>query len=263
MKGNELIMDNHFMEKTGKNNKIFTSFNTVFANSQCLFMEYRDVIKCIDFVNLLMIKGSEDLGRIFDLTEIQSLEDDELFEWYVSRIDRDILRSLMLREDNELGNKLNRNLEAFDDFVDSFFQKNINEIEEITSLNSRMNFAEILNIALFKGVAKRYVIYNEFYSENIAKDIMNSYGSKVEFVYGDFMEVLNKHRIPAQSTFVFSDIEKTYLLESAGKLHGANLLLVDGMRYNYNGGEPIVDFKSLLENNTFSIDFFDNYTKSM
>ena len=73
------------MEVTGKNNKIFISSDTLFQNSKCLFVEYDDIIKSPQFILLQFIKEIDAIKSIFDLSEIEGKELEEMYEWYLLR----------------------------------------------------------------------------------------------------------------------------------------------------------------------------------
>ena len=57
------------MEETGKQNKVFVSSDDIFQNTECLFIEYDDVLKSPMFSLLNIIKDRESVKKIFDMTE--------------------------------------------------------------------------------------------------------------------------------------------------------------------------------------------------
>lgn len=247
------------MEETGKHNKIFTSFNTPFSNSQCLFIEYDDVIKCPSFVLLMLIQDNEEIKKIFDLSPIIDLSIEELYEWYLRREDINIFRNFKL---------VNGALETYFDndeiqyqlFLDTIIEKEYNALPDVITTNSTLNFGE--SLTLVGDSVKRIIVYNPFDSPVIRDDLESTYGNKVTFVTGDLFKVIKENHIPSDSTFVFSDITKIYDVKEAGILCGASILIADKYKYNYNAeNEPIIDFKDVLAEDYCRIDFFDNISK--
>ena len=66
------------MEQT----KVYTCKDTLFYNSQCLFIEYHDVLKSPWLILLNVVKNNEDLNRVFDMSEIKNL--DGQYDWIAS-----------------------------------------------------------------------------------------------------------------------------------------------------------------------------------
>lgn len=242
-------MNNHFMEKTGKNDKLFVAYRDIFMNSQCLFVEYHDVIKSPWFIFLIAAKDASAFKELFDTFEIDDLSYDGIYEWYMNRKTINPLLSLPLRKD--LADK------AYDDIVkweDDFLEAEIDN-PDIVNIDMICSFAIILQNLLSTNVAKDIVIYTERYNKAIESDIANMFKNKVHYVHGNMNDVLKN--IPDDSTYVFSDITKINTLKDCQKLNYSSVLIATRYGYNYNDDNSlVVDIDKLRDDYIFKINYF-------
>lgn len=250
------------MEKTGKNNKVFTASNTPFLNSDLLFVEYFDVLKSPFFIFLFSALDNEDLNKIFDLEEIKKFNVFELYEWYIKRKRFNVFHNLPVREEayTEIFHSSDEELM---EWIDQFSQKIIDELPVLCN-GYELNFQYTLfHIRRDKKILKKIMIYTPFYSDAIYNDILNTYGEGIEYVYGDIDDVLTdpENKITKNTTFVFSDVGKIYALQNAGLLEYSSVLIADKYGYNYNNyNDELVKFDliKLREEVLFKLDFFNN-----
>ena len=109
------------MEETGKQNKVFVSSDDIFQNTECLFIEYDDVLKSPMFSLLNIIKDRESVKKIFDMTEFDGLTSNELYEWYVERESKNMFKYLDLLDDS-LTNIFDDDVNVFYRWCDSFYE---------------------------------------------------------------------------------------------------------------------------------------------
>lgn len=230
---------------------IYTGKDTLFYNSQCLFVEYNDVLRFPTFfIIYALLENKEEFSNILDLDSFGVSSVENLVEWYWMRKHRNVLDNVdRLIESDDIETML----------MD--LTKNILNMNEIyTSNDTQLPFYTTLKIMNTQSnMVKRILVYTEEQNSCIEKEINNEFDGKVGYVYGDFVDVLST--VPVDSTYVFSDIEKINALKDNGKLDYSSILLADGLRYNYkikNRKEFKVDIDTLLKSHTFKINFFEN-----
>ena len=78
--------DNDFTKKfdDGKK-KVVLTHEGVFLNNDAVFVEYEDVLRSIFFTVFYYLKDSDVVNEYFDLSEIEDLDDEELYIWYAKR----------------------------------------------------------------------------------------------------------------------------------------------------------------------------------
>ena len=74
--------------------KVILTNNSPFLNTDCIFVEYNDVIKSPFFVLLNYIKDTDALKELYDLSDIAELNLEELYEWYLGREERILFNNL-------------------------------------------------------------------------------------------------------------------------------------------------------------------------
>lgn len=226
---------------------IYVTSDTIFTNSQCLFVEYNDVIKMPMFVLLLILKNNKSMKNIFNMREIVNLSLPELYEWYTTRKHINFLEDLPLKVSN---------------LPDNFFDETLNDLmlksKDLYNNIGELSFADVLRMVIAQEkLVKRIVIYNKGNNDFIRNDVYEMYGDHVEFIYGNFREVIEN--IPNDSTYVFSDINKINILAEMERLNFASILIPHGYRYNLIDSETYkVNFEELLSKFTFKYEFFNS-----
>lgn len=232
--------------------KVFLAKDTMFYNSQCIFVEYNDVIKIPWFALLYVIRNDENMEKFFDLTEIKDLDHQCLLEWYIHRKHRNFYKDLKIKPEfqNHIDNK----------FLDDLLINQLNSNDFFYKLDTELLFAQPLRILSTsqKSLVKRIVIYNENDDEYIKNDINLIFNNCAEFISGNFKEAIKS--IPEDSTYVFSDISKINILAEENKLAFSDVLIANGFRYNYDDDMKLkVDFDELSKKYVFKYEFFDNF----
>ena len=78
---------------------VYRGNDTLFYNSQCLFIEYHDVIAMPWLTMLAFTKNAEVFNNLFNIDEISDYDIQSLFEWYVYRKHQNVFKSIGVRED--------------------------------------------------------------------------------------------------------------------------------------------------------------------
>lgn len=248
------IKYDEFMTPNGKKNKVILTTDTPFQNSQAIFLEYDDIIKCPQFVLAYTIKDDPVLQSIFDLSSIIGLDLEELFEWYENRKFRNIFMNFPMQPAYNHFNTEEDHVNFCNDLL-----KNISEqMPDIYTTDSWLNFAGTLSLLFDSRLVHDIYIYSEEYNKFIEDDIKKNYGASVHYVYGNLSDVLNENNVPRDSTYVFSDMDKVTKLKENGRLYLSSVIIADGFGYNV-GKESIVE--EYLNEVLFKIDYFDNNHK--
>ena len=241
-----------------ENKKVIVTYNSPFLNSDAILVEYNDVLKSPFFILLMTIKDNEALKIIFDLIELEELDIDSLYEWYLNRKDKNIFKCLNLN-DGVLESYFNNDISLFDKWCDDMLYDLINKNPYFVEYDSELNFTESFQTLLQKTLVKKSYIYTEQYSESIKEDILKLFGEKVIYVYGDLLDIIKENNITNNSTFVFSDIKKILYLEKANILKFSSVIIADRYGYNYKSkNELVIDIDRLNSEYIFKLDFFDN-----
>lgn len=240
--------------------KAIVSYDAPFLNSDCVFVEYYDVIKSPWFVLLHYIHDNEALQELFDITEVYDASIEELYEWYINREERNIFLNFPLKE-GVFEEIFESNEEAYYIWVTDFLNSELEKIHQCVSADTSLNFAKAMTFLDGSTITKRIYVYTELYNSAVEEELQIKYGQKVQYVYGDFKDVIEKNDIDANSTFVFSDIEKVLSLKECGILEYSSIVIADRYAYNYTkNNDPIVDVDELAENTIFKLSYFDNLT---
>ena len=249
------------MEETGKNNKIFISSDTIFQNSKCLLVEYDDIIKSPQFILLQYIKDNEAIKTIFDISEIEGKEIEELYEWYLLRQYKNVFLNFPV-DKKTYETTFQGNKETYYHFCDELLKTQLNKIPECFSMDAILNFSGILQKITWDGLlVKKVIVYCEYGFEHAKEDINSRYNKNVICATGPLDEVLKKYQVTSDSTFVFSDAYKIFTLLDAGILDRSSVIIGDRYQYNYiNEKEFIIDEEKLIPDHLFKLDFFDAIT---
>ena len=249
------------MEVTGKNNKIFISSDTLFQNSKCLFVEYDDIIKSPQFILLQFIKEIDAIKSIFDLSEIEGKELEEMYEWYLLRQYKNIFLNFPVDKDTYASAFHNDN-EIYYQFCDELLKTQLNKIPECFSSDAILNFNGTLQKLTWDGLlVKKVIVYCEYGFEHVKDDIEKRFNRNIICATGPLEDVIKKYGVTSDSTFIFSDAYKIFTLLDAGILDRSSVIIGDRYQYNYiNENEFIIDEEKLIPDHLFKLDFFDAIT---
>lgn len=249
-----------FVDNPNENRK-FISYNSMFLNTDSIFIEYNDVIKSPFLLYLFLIREDEQMKTIFDLNEIESLSLEELYEWYITRPYQNILKCLKLQPGIYEQCFANTDIN-FDSFCDDILYNSLNNNKEIINKSVELNFSDALKKLMSGTYVNKFYIYTPIKSESIEEDLIETFGNKITYVYGNLENVLKENNISNNSTFVFSDISKILALNNVGLLNLASVVIADRYFYNFNDKNEInIDLENLSSNPLFKLNFFDNLTR--
>jgi len=218
----------------------FRSSDTTFTNSQCLFIEYMDVIQMPWFSFLSFLQINDKLNNMLNIDMIKYLNPSNLLEFYINRKNKNILVELCREKYNALV------------LLDNLLKEQMRQQSIFYQYNLTTNMCTFIqNIAASKLV-KKILIYYEENIPAIDEDIKTRFGNFAEYVWGPMPEVLKN--IPNDSTYIFSDVMNIIQLEENDKLDYSAILIPVEFRYNYvddNKTKYLVDIDNLLKSHVF------------
>jgi hypothetical protein len=237
---------------------VYRGNDTFFYNSQCLFIEYHDVIAMPWFTMLLFTKNTNAFKKFFKLEEIEDYGVADLLEWYIYRKHRNVFKSIGMVDGVE---------ELPDEGYKVLLEKAMNISEDIYQIDTNLKFLTTLRLLLTESnMVKQIIIYSEQNEPMIEKTLSKYFsklGTKVKYMTGNFLDMVKL--IPQDSTYVLSDIEKINDLIKADKLNLSTVLITNGLRYNYLEDDPSklkVNMDEISQKYLFKYSFFDNFDTS-
>ena len=245
------------MNKTEQGKTVYCSFPGLFTNSQSLVIEYHDVIRATWFGLLTTMVNYGAMKELFDVSNLSSLNDIELFEWYIHRrhqnffMDIDCIPPFPSEEE-------------YLKFMNSISYDSL-RLENLYRFPFVLNAQEILRgfLSMYSDLIKHIYIYegsDPRQNIHLEKEMQeNVPGKEYTFLYGDFGECIRG--INRDATYMISDITKLQTIADMGRLECASVLIADGYRYNYMEDDSTklkVDIEQLQRNIPCKISFFNN-----
>ena len=84
---------------SGETKPVILTQDSMFMNANTLFIEYIDIIRPIGFlVSIFLNRIKEDYNGLFDLSPIDGLEYDGIWEWYINRKNQNVVYELLSKE---------------------------------------------------------------------------------------------------------------------------------------------------------------------
>lgn len=242
------------MEEEGK--KVMGGIDTMFYNSQSLFIEAHDVLSLAWLSMIYFMRETTELHSFFDLGEFDDMDMDGMIEWYFSRKHQILFQDIPLLTGGYLNEELAKNL----------LEQCMNAAPEFYQIKHVTAFAQALEYLLeTKSLVKKIYIWSETHEtglEEWIRETYGKYGSKVQYLYGPFNQAVST--VPNDSTYVFSNIEHINDLKALGKLSMSAILICNGFRYNYlltDVNQAKLDLEKMKEEHIFKGAFFDNFTE--
>ena len=233
--------------------KHMTTGNRMFLNSECIFVEYHDILKCPWYILLTVLQQNNKVQPILDLTKIEYFNTDALFEWYCNRENRNFLYDLLKPEASNLD---------MDKLLDTLMD---NEI--FYTIDMPLNATAAIQKVLKNKLVKKIVVYSESYSKYIEEDVKKLFSNSgnVKYRTGDLKKIL-KDDVPTDTTYFLSDFNKVITLADCDHLSYGSLVLPFDFEYNYcknDKGErtPIIDFTYLGKDHLFKLAYFNSCYK--
>jgi hypothetical protein len=237
--------------------KAILTYGSPFVDSENLFIEYFDILKCAKFTILGIVLQTEIFNQIFDTSELQGLNDEELYEWYINRRYRNVFRNFHMKKE-ALSSFFDNDEEKANAWVDSFEKQELEELPIFDEpYENNLKFIDVLRFLENKDTVKRIFIYTDEYSKAVQEDIQKSFGNNINYVYGDIGEIIRENQISRDTTFVFSDITKINKLVENNLLSYTSILIGNWYGYNYDDDENLViDLEGITKDVYVKIYFF-------
>lgn len=238
-----------YMELDGKR-LYFSTQNEMFLNSQCLFIEYTDIIKSPYIILLyMMIQNPESFEAYYEVNRFRGFDVNALSEWYTNRSMQNPFSELLLPE-------LKKDIPLSE--IDSFVNNQILAVPDLIKTSPLLNFASVVSqVPIGKdGIVKKVVIWYPFENEVIRDDLYDKLGESISFVTGELENALEE--VPSDSTYVFSDITNIEILIDKNKLNQSSVLIPSDYKYNYIEDDLLkIDYQKYLDESLFKLGFFN------
>lgn len=209
-----------------------------FSGTHAIVVEYDDIIRSPMLMVMEANKHNDKLSQLIDLQPIKFLYKYGMFEWYCNRHNRNPIQELGDVDD-----------ETAYEVMKTFIQSDSRYTTEARPLV----FFEPLKVIIAQQFNMEYFVYNEFSNPFIEEDIGKNFPNVAfKILTGPFEDAVKD--VPADATWVLSDVTKISKLQNIGKLNLANIMVADDYRYNYQPENPtefIVDIAKLRESSVF------------
>ena len=244
--------------------ELYLPSQSVFSNTDNLFIEFNDVINSYIFTMLISYSRQDEEDEFFELYQISGKPTVELYDWYLARNNQNALKDLgPSRKFNYEKARTDKTMkssekEIFEIFADDFLNAAIAENEKVIDERSNTEFAWKAHEMFKLDIIKNKYVYTPVYSKYVEKLLSEMYEDNIKYVYGPLTDVIENEAISNNSTFIFSDIYKILALADSCILHNASVSVAN-YKYNLNeNGEPKLDIDTLIkENGMFRLSFFN------
>lgn len=237
-----------YMEMNGER-VYFTTQDEIFLNSQCLFVEYTDVVRSPYYMFLhMMTLNPENFREHYEIERLEGYDIPSLTEWYINRRYQNPLLDLLKKEIRE---------KIPEEEMDKFISNEIIEVPDLIHLSPELNFVDTITKVTKqeKGIVKKVVVWYPFENAVIQEDIRDLFDGTVHFLSGPLEEVIDE--IPNDSTYVFSDIMNIDVLLNKNRLSLSSVIIPKEYKYNYTeDGLLKINYEKYLEDALFKLNFF-------
>lgn len=216
--------------------------DTIFYNADYVVVEYIDLIKSPYFILLNVIRQNPRMKEILKIEEIEYLNDDALYEWYINRKHQNFFHDLNKYPDKIPNEKLDEILDDQLGITDRFYT-DCEPLPMVASLKS----------IKVKGITKDVIIYHPHHNSFAQNDLERLIGEK--FIWMDnFKEVLRK--AGPNSTYFLSDIRHIEEMKNRGVLKLSSITLPFEYRYNKKNMKDFdLDYDELMKDHPFKLSY--------
>ena len=220
-----------------------TDKGTIFYNADYIVIEYIDIVKSPYLLLLHAIQQNENLSDIFKMEEIELLDDEGLYEWYINRKHQNFLMDL-----NRYPDKVDEKT------LDNILETQINLSPEFYTDATPLIITDMLITLTHQKISNGIIIYHPHKNDYAKKDLESLIGGDYIFM-DDFDKVLEK--AGSNSTYFLSDIRKVTYMKEKGFLRCSSITLPVEYRYNKKNMEDFsVDFEALYKDEPYKLTFF-------
>ena len=234
--------------------KVYRAIDGLVTSADAMVVEYYDCIRPVWFNILQVVVHEKMLRNFFDMSMFDSMNDGELYEWYVNRVYRNPFLNIPISKDipvEEQEKCCNSILWEFTKFKEFYQFPHFLNLEKVLK-NLVGNAASMVkHIYVYTGPQR-----NNFIEEQVSYQLKPK---TIDFLYGDFGESIQY--LSKNTTYILSDYSKLHVLEEQNRIQTATVLLSDGWRYNCtreDSKKPIVDIQALRDKYTCYIEYFNN-----
>lgn len=223
---------------------ILRSTDSMFFNTECMFIEYRDVINAID-LSIFTMMAKSNVNSLYNLKLFENYTNEQFMEFYINRKQRCVLLDVMPQE--------YINLTTIPEIEKTIWDL-VDYIPQLCTDELNLNMVQVVKQLSETKLVKKFVIYTELYSSKIKDHIQRLFPS-AEYVYGDFAEVIKN--IPTDTTYVFSDVKKIQILHDIKRLNLSSVMIPFEYRYNMDSKMELnVNLEEIAKDSVFKMNMF-------
>lgn len=205
---------------------ILTGLSTMFTNSECLVVEYNDIINMPYFLLLTSLCNwyNEETDKEYfpKLEELVDLSLESVLEFYINRKHQNFIIDIM--PDNL----------AFDeDEMNHYLMTLVNKYENYFLTDIDLSFSRAITDIIHNKFVKKIVFYYPEECEYVVDDIHNKYGRSnlIDIRFGKFEDAVRN--LSLDTTYVLSDANKVVLLDDMDRLRECTVMVPYEYGYNY------------------------------
>lgn len=204
---------------------VLTGLSTMFVNSECIVVEYVDIINMPYFVWLYMLclKSNDSYEESFPkLKELSELSPESVLEFYINRENQNIIMDIIPND-----------VEYDIDEMNHYLMNQVNKYENCFMTDIELSFVRAIKDIVRNKFAKKVVFFYPEKCDYVIDDIHSKFGNSniIDIRFGDFEEIIKDCSLDA--TYVLSDANKVVMLDDMNRLQQCTVMLPYEYGYNY------------------------------
>lgn len=219
---------------------ILSGLSNMFVNSECLVVEYVDIINIPYYVWLYMLclKSNDAYEESFPkLKELSELSPESILEFYINRDNQNIIMDIIPDD-----------VEYDDDEMNKYLMTQVNKYENCFMNDIELSFVRAIKDIIHNKFAKKIIFFYPEECEYVSDDIHSKFGHSniIDIRFGKFEDIIKDCSL--DTTYVLSDANKVVMLDDMDRLHQCTVMLPYEYGYNYT---DLVNDKFILSDEYF------------
>lgn len=212
--------------------------NNLTYNADVLFIEYDDILRSPELAFVKGARTSGNMRELFDFSQIDSLDDVGLTEWYWFRFNKNSLMDLNPSVPLEVADDILRSNLANPNFY--FLYQ--------TALP--LHFSSKLPSIISHRIVRKIIVWSPYDNPNIKRSLKETFKDlPIYYMPGNFKDVVK--RFSKDATYIISDINHVVELQDIGYLNMSSIVLAT-YRYNMMRSDMhqlLFDFDKYMKDN--------------
>lgn len=187
-------------------------------NADLLFIEYDDILRSPALAFLKGARSNGELRELFDFSQVDSLDDVGLTEWYWFRFNKNPLLDL--------------NPTVPKEFADEILKVNLShpDFYFLYTATQQLHLSSRIPSIIAHKIVKKIIVWSPYKNPNIERSLKDTFQNlPVYYLPGDFKKITQQ--FSKDATYMLSDIDHIAELHECGRLDRASIVLAT---YRYN-----------------------------